>query len=320
MRSLIRTLVFLSMVLLPACSDSGSEQAGTSPPEATSPESNQAGAANAEEWQAVGEALGIPGKVQDGGVYRISMPRSDLDVTVGDVAIKPSFALGSYAAFVGSPEDALVVGDLVLLEDEVNPVLTRLQDAGLSQTALHRHLLGEGPKVMYMHYTGQGDAVELARGIRQALEASGTPLEPGPAPEPTEFSFDTPRLDEIIGYQGQDKGGAWGYSIGRAGTVTMDGVELPASTGVATALNFQDLAQGRAAINGDFAMVPEEVDDVLTALRDADIAVEATHQHMLTDEPHLIYSHFWATGDAATLAEGLRAALDNVDSAEPSAS
>lgn len=319
MRSLIRTLFLLSMVLLAACSDSSSKQAGTSAQD-TSSESNQAGTAEAEEWQAVGEALGIPGKVQDGGVYRISMPRSDLDVTVGDVAIKPSFALGSYAAFLGSPEDALVVGDLVLLEDEVNPVLTRLQDAGLAQTALHRHLLGEEPKVMYMHYTGQGDAVELARGVRQALEASATPLEPGPAPEPTEFSFDTPRLDEIIGHQGQDKGGVWGYSIGRAETVTMDGVELPASSGVATALNFQDLGQGRGAINGDFAMVGEEVDEVLTALRDADIAVEATHQHMLTDEPHLIYSHFWATGEAAKLAEGLRAALEHMDSAEPSAS
>lgn len=230
--------------------------------------------------------------------------------------IRPSFALGSYAAFLGQPDDTLVVGDLVLLEEEVNPVLTRLQGAGLAQTALHRHLLGEEPKVMYMHYTGRGNAVELARGIRQALQVSATPLEPGPSPTPAELSFDTSRLDEIIGYQGEDKGGVWGYSIGRAETVTMDGVELPSSSGVATALNFQDLGEGRAAINGDFAMTPEEVGDVLAALRDAGIAVQATHQHMLTDEPHVIYSHFWATGDAVSLAEGLRGALEHVNNAE----
>jgi hypothetical protein len=272
-------------------------------------------AASEEAWAPVGEALGIPGKLMDGGVYRVSIPRSDLDVAVGEVDIRPSFALGSYAAFLGSPDDAVVVGDLVLLEDEVNPVLTRLQDNGLQQTALHRHLLGEEPKVMYMHYTGEGDAVELAERIRHALGASNTPLQPGGEAEPTQFSFDTERLDEIIGHTGQDKGGVWGYGIGRAETVTMDGVELPPASGVATALNFQDLGDGRAAINGDFAMTPDEVDDVLTALREADVAVQATHQHMLTDDPHLIYSHFWAIGDAAELAEGLRAALEHTDNA-----
>ncbi|MBW3575342.1 MAG: DUF1259 domain-containing protein [Actinobacteria bacterium] len=315
MHALIRTLVLVSMVLL-GCSSAGPEQQGAPTPGAA-PRGDAAATGDANDWQAVGDALGIPGKVQDGGVYRISMPRSDLNVTVGEVAIRPSFALGSYAAFLGSPDDALVVGDLVLLEDEANPVLARLQDAGLAQTALHRHLLGEEPEVMYMHYSGRGDAVELARGIRHALGASATPLEPGPAPDPTPFSFDTTELDDIIGYQGQDKGGVWGYGIGRAEPVTMDGVELPPSSGVATALNFQDLGEGRAAINGDFAMTPDEVDGVLRALRDADIAVEATHQHMLDDEPRLIYSHFWATGDAADLADGLRAALDHVDSAEP---
>lgn len=310
--------VFVCLTLVAAgCSDDNGAATDT---DAGGDDTEQQGAAaeatSEQEWAPVGDALGMTGTLMDGGVYRISIPRTDLDVTVGEVAIRPSFALGSYAAFLGTPDDATVVGDLVLLEDEVNPVLTRLQDAGLQQTALHRHLLDEDPKVMYMHYTGQGDATELAQGIRKALTASATPLTAGPDAPPTEFSFDTDQLDDIIGHTGKDKGGVWGYGIGRAATVTMDGVEMPPASGVATALNFQDLGDGRAAINGDFAMTANEVDAVLTALRDVDIAVQATHQHMLTDDPHLFYSHFWAVGDAADLAQGLRAALEHTDSAE----
>lgn len=207
------------------------------------------------------------------------------------------------------------MGDLVLLEGEVNPVLSRLQEAGLSQTALHRHLLEDEPSVMYMHYGGQGDGVELAKGIRRALEASATPLTPPPPPEPATFAFDTGRLDEIIGYQGQDKGGVWGYSIGRAEPVRMGAVELPPAAGVATVLNFQPTEGTKAAINGDFAMTAAEVPKVLRALRTAGIEVQSTHQHMTDDEPRIIYSHFWATGEAEDLARGLRSSLDEINAA-----
>ncbi|MDP8930448.1 MAG: DUF1259 domain-containing protein, partial [Actinomycetota bacterium] len=179
-------------------------------------------------------------------------------------------------------------------------------------------LLGEEPNVMFLHYEGRGKAVDLAGGIRQALSASATPLSPSPKQQPAPLSFDTARLDQIIGYRGEAKsGGVWGYSIGRAQPVTLHGFQLPASSGVATALNFQDLGGGRAATNGDFAMTPGEVDGVLRALREAGFAVQATHQHMLADEPHLIYTHFWATGPAQQLAEGLKAGLGHVDAAGP---
>lgn len=257
--------------------------------------------------------MGIPGKLMEDGVYRISVPRRDFAVTAHGVPIKASFALGSYAAFVGTPEDAVVMGDLVLLETEVNPVLSRLQEGGLTQTALHRHLLEDEPSVMYMHYGGEGNAVALAKNIRRALEASATPLTPPPPAEPTTFAFDTDRLDEIIGYAGQDKGGVWGYSIGRAGKVRMGNVELPPAAGVATVLNFQPLDGTKAAINGDFAMAAGEVRNVLRALREAGIDVQSTHQHMTDDEPRVIYTHFWATGEAEDLGRGLRSALDEMD-------
>lgn len=210
-----RTVIWIAPVLaLVALASCSSERGDNS--EAVSARQEATAAASADDWEPVGEAFGIPGTLLEGGVYRISAPRRDLNVTAHGVPIKASFALGSYAAFVGTPEETMVMGDLVLLEGEVNPVLSRLHEAGLSQTALHRHLLEEEPSVMYMHYGGQGDGVELAKGIRRALEASATPLTPPPPPEPTTFAFDTARLDEIIGYQGQDKGGVWGYSIGRA--------------------------------------------------------------------------------------------------------
>jgi hypothetical protein len=297
-------LVLALMAFASSCSDDDDRQ---------TPASGQTQAqTNPEDWAAVGAALGIPGKLMEGGVYRISMPRRDLKVTAHGVPIKPSFALGSYAAFVGPPRHAMVMGDLVLLEDEVNPVLSGLQEAGLFQTALHRHLLEDEPAVMFMHYSGEGDATELARGIRRALETSATPLSPPPPSEPTTFAFATARLDEIIGYQGQDRGGVWGYTIGRAEPVRIGRTELPVASGVATVLNFQPLEGTQAAINGDFAMTAEEVPKVLRALRAAAIEIQSTHQHMTHDEPRIIYSHFWATGDAEDLARRLRTALDQM--------
>ncbi len=317
MRQRFQGLLAAAAAVVVGVAACGGEPVEQGQQEQASPQGRQA-EVDVAAWQPVGAALGMSGEAKEGGVFRVSMPRSDLEVRVGEVGVKPSFALGSYAAFLGTPDDALVVGDLVLLEAEVNPVLSGLQAAGLQATALHRHLLGEEPNVMFLHYEGRGKAVDLAGGIRQALSASATPLSPSPKQPPAPLSFDTARLDQIIGYRGEAKsGGVWGYSIGRARPVTLHGFQLPASSGVATALNFQDLGGGRAAINGDFAMMPGEVDGVLRALREAGIAVEATHQHMLHDQPHLIYTHFWATGPAEQLAEGLRAALGHVDVAPP---
>jgi hypothetical protein len=268
------------------------------------------------DWDAVGEAIGKEGERTEGDVYRINMLRSDLSVTSQGVDIKPGLALGSYAAFKQTGEnEALVMGDLVLTEDEYNPVIDRLQQGGIEQTAIHKHLLDESPAVWWTHIHGQGDPVALAQTIRAALDLSGTPLsESGGGSE--DLGLDTQQLDDIIGHTGKTEGGVYKYNIGRAEEVTtQDGTSLNAPMGVATAINFQPTGEGRAAINGDFVMTAEEVNPVIRALRQNAIEVVSLHNHGLDDEPRLFYMHFWANDDAQALAQGLRAALDQTNSA-----
>jgi len=209
----------------------------------------------------------------------------------------------------------LVMGDLVLTEDEYNPVIDRLQEGGIEQTAIHKHLLDESPAIWWTHIHGRGDPVELAQTLRAALDLSGTPLsEAGGGSE--DLGIDTWQLDDIIGHTGKTEGGVYKYNIGRAEEVTtQDGTSLNAPMGVATAINFQPTEEGRAAINGDFVMTAEEVNPVIRALRQSGIEVVSLHNHGLDDEPRLFYMHFWANDDPATLAQGLRAALDQTNSA-----
>ena len=298
----------LATVLLAGLSACANAQAGGSQ-ETTSEESSV-------DWEAVGQAFGKEGESMDGGVYRISMPRSDLSVTSQEVDIKPGLALGSYAAFKETGEnEALVMGDLVLTEEEYDEVISQLQEGGIEQTAIHKHLLEESPAVWWTHIEGRGAPVEMAEAINSALQLTGTPLsESGGGSE--EPDFDTEQLDEIIGHMGKTEGGIHKYSIGRAEPVTTeDGTELPPGMGVATALNFQPTGDGQAAINGDFVMTEDEVNPVIRALRDNGIEVVALHNHHLGEEPRLFYMHFWANDDAETLAQGLKAALDETNSA-----
>src|SRR5215203_4351595 len=272
--------------------------------------------ASAPDWDAVGEAIGKEGKRMAGDVYRINMPRSDLNVTSQGVDIKPGLALGSYAAFKQTGEnEAMVMGDLVLTEDEYNPVIDRLQEGGIEQTAIHKHLLNESPAVWWTHIHGRGDPVELAQTIRAALDLSGTPLsESGGGSQ--DLGIDTERLDEIIGHTGKTEGGIHKYNIGRSEEVTTDdGTSLNDLMGVGTVINFQPTEEGQAAINGDFLMSGEDVNPVIRTLRQNGIEVVSLHNHGLDDEPRLFYMHFWANDDAATLAQGLRAALDQTKSA-----
>src|SRR5215203_4129887 len=247
---------------------------------------------------------------------RINMPRSDLSVTSQGVDIKPGLALGSYAAFKPMGEnEAMVMGDLVLTEDEYNPVIDRLQQRGIEQTAIHKHLLDESPAIWWTHIHGRGDPVELAQTIRAALDLSGTPLsESGGGSE--DLGIDTWQLDDIIGHTGKTEGGVYKYNIGRAEEVTTeDGTSLNAPMGVATAINFQPTGEGQAAINGDFVMTAEEVNPVIRTLRQNGIEVVSLHNHGLDEEPRLFYMHFWANDDALKLAQGLRQALDQTNSA-----
>jgi len=269
------------------------------------------------DWKAVEQALGKSGQLQAGDVYRVGMPRTDLSVTVKGVPVKPGFALGSYAAFKQAGDHAMVMGDLVLLDQEVPAVMSALLLGGLEVTAVHNHLNEVSPHVLYMHYVGHGDAVQLAKALHQALAVSGTPLgaaatTPAASGGPT---LDTKQIEQLLGRQGRDIGsGVYQISVPRAETITEMGQPLLPAMGVATALNFQPLADGKAAITGDFVLIDKEVNPVARALRQHGIDVTAIHNHALTDTPRLFYMHFWAADDAAKLAQGLKAALEQTNS------
>ena len=275
------------------------------------------------DWQAVEQALGKTGQLMEGDVFRIGMPRTDLQVTVRDVPIVPAFALGSYAAFkqVGpTASDTMVMGDLVLLDAEVNPVMSGLFSAGLSITGIHNHLNEMAPHVMYMHYMGTGDPVALATGLAQALSASGTPLgeapsgTPQPAATPT-TELPTAQIEESLGRTAKvTNGGVVQVSVPRAETITEGDIELLPSMGVATVLNFQPIDGSQAAITGDFLLRADEVNPVAHALREHGIDATALHNHHLMEDPRLFYMHFFATGDPQTLAQGLQVALERTNS------
>jgi hypothetical protein len=273
-------------------------------------------------WAMVDQAMGRLGKAQPDGVQKYSFPRSDLHVTVGDVAVKPALALGSWVAFKrigGDDSSAVAMGDLVLRESEVTPVLTKLQEMGVQQTALHNHLQGESPRVMYLHIMAHGDPVQVARVVHAALALTGTPPASSQAPGSSAAGLDTADIARVLGRSGKMNGGVYQVSVPRAEAVTVDGMEVPGSMGVATALNFQPTGGGNAAITGDFVLIESEVNPVIQALRADGIAVTALHSHMLTEQPRLFFMHFWAHANARKLAQGLRAALDRMAVSQPGA-
>ena len=269
------------------------------------------------DWKAVEQALGKSGGMQPGDVFRIGMPRIDLAVTVKGVPVKAGFALGSYAAFKQAGDEALVMGDLVLLDQEVPAVMSGLLSGGLEVTAVHNHLNEMSPHVMYMHYEGHGDAVQMAKALRQALSASATPLGGTPAAPAASAgpTLDTKQIEQVLGRPGRDiGGGVFQVTVPRAEAITEMGMPLLPAMGVTTVMNFQPLAPGQAAITGDFVLVDKEVKAVARTLRQHGIDVTALHNHGLMDTPRLFYMHFWATDDAVKLAQGLKAALDQINS------
>jgi Domain of Unknown Function (DUF1259) len=270
-------------------------------------------------WQAqVGEALGKTGSTAPGGIYRVGLPRTDLKVTLDGVELKPGFALGGWLAFEKMSEQGVVMGDLVLTENEVNPVMTRLAAGGIEVTALHNHLLRNQPFTMYMHVLGHGDPVKMAAVLHTALAESKTPLSsPAATPaSPPQIDLDTAAIDQALGAKGSNNGGVYQFGIPRAEPITDSGMNVPPAMGSANAINFQPTGGGKAAITGDFVLIAKEVNPVLKALRDHGIEVTAIHNHMLDDQPHLYFLHFWANDDAKKLAEGLRAALVHVNVAK----
>jgi len=265
------------------------------------------------DWKDVEQALGRAGSLQPGDVYKVSFPRTDLAVTLDGVAIKPALALGSWTAFkdIGGGH-AMAMGDLVLLESEVTAVIDALQKGGIEQSALHNHLLGETPHVMYVHFSGHGDAANLAKTLHDALALTKTPMGPVAAPPtpPPAIDLPTSDLDRIIGRSGKIVGGTYQFAVPRAEQIMEHGMEIPPSMGMAIPLNFQPTGEGRAAITGDFVLLGSEVNPVIRALRRGGITVTALHSHMLEETPRLFFMHFWANDDPKKLATTLRSALD----------
>ena len=273
-------------------------------------------AAESVDWQKIDETLGRKAAVSD-DVHRYGFPRTDLAVTLDGVTIKPALALGGWVAFKPAHGGVMVMGDLVLLETEISPVLTKMIASGLRITAVHNHLLRATPATFYMHVAGHGDPLKLAAAIHDALAESKTPLTTAaPASPPPAVDLDTAKLDQIIGVKGQANGGVYQFNVTRRDPITEEGMPLTpvAAMGVATGINFQPTGAGKAAITGDFVLTGDEVNPVISALRAHGIEVTALHSHMLDEQPRLFFMHFWANDDAVKLAEGLRAALDKTAS------
>ncbi len=270
-------------------------------------------------WTSVEEIFGRKGAMQPDNIIKFSFPRTDLTVTARGVTLKPALALGSWIAFKETAKgQAMIMGDLVLTEDEVSAVMQALQAGGIEQSALHNHVLGESPRIMYMHITAHGYPAKLAHTVHDALALSKTPIStPLPPAAASATDFDTAGVAKALGYVGKLNGVVYQVSVPRAEHITQMKVEIPPSMGVATAINFQPTGGGKAAITGDFVMLGSEVNKVIRALRSNGIDVTALHSHMLDESPRLFFMHFWANDDAVTLARGLRAALEQTNSKKP---
>ena len=260
----------------------------------------------------IDEAMGRSGQ-KTGDVYRLGFPRTDLHVSIAGVEIKPGLALGSWAAFSGNDNDSVVMGDLVLLENELTPVMKKLRAVGFDITAVHNHVLNETPRVIYLHYRGHGKSVDLAKSLQAALAESKTPLDkpvtPAPTEEPPAF---VKTIEGTLGTKGRFAGGVLSFGIPRSAAITDHGMTLTGAQGVAEAINFQEAGTGKVATTGDFVLTAEEVNAVISALQAHDIQVTALHSHMLTEQPRLFFMHFWSVGSTESVAAGIKAALSHV--------
>lgn len=267
------------------------------------------GHAYASDFGDVEKILGAPGQMQVGAVV-FSFPRSDIKVTIDGEPVPTAFGFGSWTAWKEMGKESMVMGDLVLLQKEINPVISALAEANINVTALHNHFLGEEPRIMYMHIYGMGQKATLAWGIRAALDKTGTPKSPPSASSgtPSSLQLDAKRMQEIIGHTGKVGGSVLKITLGRAG-VKMGRTEVTSSMGLNTWVAFIGTNE-RAHVAGDVAMTASEVNKVIRALRKGGINLTAVHNHMLDEEPRIFFLHYWGTGPADKLARTVREAFD----------
>jgi Domain of Unknown Function (DUF1259) len=263
------------------------------------------------DWSGVEKVFGKTGNVQD-NIFKITFPRSDLKVKVGDFAVAPGLAFSSWIGFMKMGNMTTMMGDLVVLDTEVPPVISKLISVGLQITALHNHIVNESPAIKYIHYSGTGDAVSLATKIKSVIELTGTPLI-SPSAQTQSTNPDWSAVEAILGTSGKHNGNLLQYSFPRNEKLTESGMDMPAYMGMATGINFQ-MTENKAAITGDFVLLADEVNPVAKALTENGIQVTAIHNHMLYDNPRLFMLHFWAVDEPGKLAKGLKTALDKTNS------
>ena len=262
------------------------------------------------EYQQVLTALGKPGDFKD-NVLKVNLPRNDVKVTVAGVDTPTPFGFGGWIALTKASDGAQVLmGDLVLLEGEVNPVMSALLDNGLDVTALHNHFFHDEPRMFYMHVHGHGAAADLARRIKPAIDLIGKGR--SPVPQTSANQLDGAKLARIVGHAGEQTGAVYKITIGRDDLkMTEMGAPINARMGLNTWAAFTG-SNEKAAIAGDVAMLASEVTPVLKALRAHGLEVVAIHHHMTSDRPMVIFLHYWGTGSAETLASGFTAALNEL--------
>lgn len=262
--------------------------------------------AGQQDWTAVDKALGRSGKLQ-GDVYKMTFPRSDLKVTIGQTKVEPAAGLTSWAAFRRSPQGVVADGDLAVLESELNGVTKALEDHSIEVTAVHNHLTSEQPRVMFVHFFADRELGPILDGLKASLAATATPAT---AMKPTEAAlpYDRRAIENVLG-AGTPNGVVLSFSFPRREQISMHGITLPPTMGMATAINFQPAPDGVAS-TGDFVLRESEVNPVISQLRKGNIAVTAVHNHMLDDNPHIVFLHFWAEGKPEQVATTLKSALD----------
>ncbi|MDB5101204.1 MAG: LppY/LpqO family protein [Cyanobacteria bacterium RYN_339] len=271
--------------------------------------------ADALDTQAIEQLTGFSGKLDAAeGVFKVSYPRKDLHVVADGVTITPPFGTTCWAAFQRKGAMTMVMGDLVLTEAQVNPVMSVALDNGLAVTALHNHFFGDAPKVMFMHIGAMGDGVKLAAAVgkvfveikrpRPALAVRRTPLDPSAS------KIDPAPIEGMLGVKGELSQGVFKVTIGRP--ASMGGMAIGKAMGVNTWAAFVG-TNASAVVDGDFAMTEDELQNVLRALRRANIDVVAIHNHMALEQPRIVFLHFWGRGSVHDLAAGLKAALDQTN-------
>lgn len=260
-------------------------------------------------WSEVGRILQTP-EVATGGYHRYNFPRRDITLRLGDVTVSPMLALGGWAGFSGEAPDAMMMGDLVVIGSELKAALAELARQHLSATAIHNHLAGESPTITYIHFHGEGEAIDLARRLDHVIALTAAPRPVTPA-TPAPATIDTAQVFRVMGTSGRASGGVaqLSYMLVK-GTVTMHGKTLVPGLAYGSPVNIQMVDATRAVATGDFAVDEQHVDAVVQALATGGITATAVHSHLVGETPRVYYVHFWADASLPEVLKGLRAAVD----------